>query len=77
MLMKRVLDVAEMKQIHGGAAVSNLCASGEKLYTCATIYVGSDVTSKGVVCAYSASGAELLITIQRESEGTEALASCH
>ena len=29
MLMKRVLDVAEMKQIHGGAAVSNLCASGE------------------------------------------------
>ena len=27
--MKRVLDVAEMKQIHGGAAVSNLCASGE------------------------------------------------
>ena len=35
------------------------------------------VTSKGVVCAYSASGAELLITIQRESEGTEALASCH
>ena len=68
--MKRVLDVAEMKQIHG-------CASGEKLYTCTTIYVGSDVTSKGVVCAYSASGAELLITIQRESEGTEALASCH
>ena len=47
--MKRVLDVAEMKQIHGGAAVSNLCASGEKLYTCTTIYVGSDVTSKGVV----------------------------
>lgn len=77
MLMKRILDASEMKQIHGGATVSNLCASGEKLYTCTTYYVGSTMTSEGVVCASSATDASSLISIQRESEGTQAFAVCN
>ena len=40
--MKRDLAVEERKLINGGAAVSTLCASGEKLYTCTNIFVGSD-----------------------------------
>lgn len=50
MLMKKILNVSEMKQIHGGAQVASLCGEGEKLYTCTTTY-DNGFKSTGAVCA--------------------------
>ena len=57
MLMKKILNVSEMKQVRGGAHTSSLCAPGEKLYTCSTLWNGGTIT-KGSVCATNQSTAK-------------------
>ena len=50
MLMKKILNVSEMKQVRGGAQPSSMCGEGEKLYTCTTTY-DNGFKSTGAVCA--------------------------
>ena len=50
MLMKKILNVSEMKQVRGGAQISSFCGDGEKLYSCTTTY-DSGFKSTGAVCA--------------------------
>jgi hypothetical protein len=57
MLMKKILNVSEMKQVRGGAQPSSSCGEGELLYTCTSSWMGGATTS-GSVCAKSAKGAE-------------------
>ena len=53
MLMKKILNVSEMKQVRGGAQPSSSCGEGELLYTCTSSWMGGATTS-GSVCAKSA-----------------------
>ncbi|RHL09436.1 hypothetical protein DW036_09550 [Bacteroides sp. AF39-11AC] len=50
MLMKKILNVSEMKQVRGGGVVSSLCAPDEYLYSCTTSF-GNGASSNGKVCA--------------------------
>ena len=47
MLMKKILNVSEMKQVRGGAVPSDYCNPGDVLFTCATGYNSGFIT-KGV-----------------------------
>lgn len=66
-LMKKILNISEMKQVRGGASPSSLCGEGEKMYTCTTDY-GNGATSTGKVCASNAFFAEAAIISHRFSE---------
>lgn len=55
--MKKILNVSEMKQVHGGASPSSMCGEGEQLYTCTSSWMGGGSTS-GSVCAKSAQSAQ-------------------
>ena len=61
MLMKKILNVSEMKQVRGGAQASSLCGEGEQLYTCSTSWMSGTVT-QGSVCATSASTAQTAVS---------------
>ena len=61
MLMKKILNVSEMKQVRGGAQASSLCGEGEQLYTCVTIWQGGASTS-GSVCATSRGAAQTAVS---------------
>lgn len=61
MLMKKILNASEMKQVRGGAQPSSMCGEGEKLYTCSTSWMGGTVT-QGSVCATSASTAQTAVS---------------
>ena len=61
MLMKKILNVSEMKQVRGGTQISSMCGEGEKLYTCRTT-VGNS-TSSGAICSSSQSTAELHVKL--------------
>ena len=54
MLMKKILNVSEMKQVRGGAVPSDYCNPGDVLFTCATGYNSGFIT-KGVAWGRNAS----------------------
>ena len=60
MLMKKILNVSEMKQVRGGAQISSMCGEGEQLYFCRTSFEGGAV-STGSVSAKSAASANVAI----------------
>ena len=53
MLMKKILNVSEMKHVRGGAVPSDYCNPGDVLFTCATGYNSGFIT-KGVACGRDA-----------------------
>ena len=54
MLLKKILNASEMKQVRGGAVPSDYCNPGDVLFTCATGYNSGFIT-KGVACGRNAS----------------------
>ncbi|WP_291530344.1 hypothetical protein [Bacteroides sp. UBA939] len=70
--MKKILNVSEMKQVRGGAIISDYCYPGEKLYTCTTTY-GNGFQSTGAVCAGNGLTAVTLVYAQRKKEDVGAI----
>lgn len=68
--MKKILSASEMKQIRGGAVSSSVCASGERLYTCVTIWEGGN-SSSGAVCAESSAMARTSINLNYYDQGVK------
>ena len=68
MLMKKILNVSELRQVRGGAQPSSMCGEGEKLYTCSTSWMGGTVT-QGSVCAKSASAAHTAVSNVHMDQG--------
>lgn len=66
MLMK-ILSASEMKQVRGGAVASSMCASGEQLYTCVTIWEGGSYSS-GSVCASSGASARAKLIVNYHNQ---------
>ena len=79
MLMKKILNVSEMKQVRGGASPSSMCGEGEQLYTCTSSWMGGGSIS-GSVCAKSARGAKEAvdrIRISQEVSSDEVAIVCY
>ena len=69
MLMKKILNVSEMKQVRGGAVPSSYCGEGELLYTCTSDY-GNGQISTGVVCAKDKNAAGVAVMSAHEAAGS-------